>query len=322
MMDERKQATQLDQALTALQQQGSAAQVSPSDADVSALLRQADFARQTLEPEHPSDAYVAATRARVLNRINSRLKKPKRRPAAPKARTGLFWLRRPALALASLVLALALLLSGTGVAYAASGSLPGDPLYGVKLSLEKARLAFTFSEQARVHFLNHLANQRLLELQTMQQAGRTDGVDLGLSQYADALDDLVDELQSTNGPGDLQDVSLNLMHHAEVLQGLLETAPAAAQPGLENAIEKSAHSQSVIEMLQAGGSPNDVAPGQMKKTESSDDDGGAIPPGQLKKTQTPEAGGNVPPGQAKKDQTPGPPPGRGGGPPPGRGNNK
>lgn len=317
MMDERKRAFQLDQALTALQQDGAVPDASGADPELLTMLRQAEVTRRMLEPEHPSPTYVTATRARVLNRMNARLASAKPRRAAPRRRPRMYWLKRPAFALASLALALVLLLSGTGVAYAAAGSLPGDPLYGVKLSLEKAQLRLTFREQARVSFLNHLANQRLQELQFMQQAGRTEGVEIGLSQYGQALDDLVNELQSADAPGDFEGVSLNLMHHTEVLQGLLDTAPAAAQPGLENAIEKSAHSQSVIEALQAGGSPSEFAPGQLKKTESPDE---GIPPGQLKKTQTPEDADNVPPGQAKKDQTPGPPPGRGG-PPPGRGNN-
>ncbi|MGA9533372.1 MAG: DUF5667 domain-containing protein [Anaerolineales bacterium] len=313
-MDERKRASQLDRTLAAKQQNRSAvADGRGLDPELLTLLMQAEQTRQALEPEGPSQTYVAATRTRVLNRVKARVTRSRRRPSAAPSRRWLSSLRRPAFALASLVLALALLLTGTGVAYAASGSLPGDPLYGVKLGLEKARLALTFQERSRVQLLNQFTNRRLMELQTMQQSGRTNGVDAGLQRYGESLDDLVGELQKVNGPGEYQGVVENMQHHTDVLQGLLETAPAGAQSGLQNAIQKSTHSRSVIQAIQSSKSPSEMAPGQLKKTLTPDDLDGDIPPGQLKKTETAgeAAGDNVPPGQAKKDQTPGPPPGRG-----------
>lgn len=312
MMDERTRATAFDHALTASQQnRPAAADASGLDPELSGLLLQAEQTWQALEPEGPSHAFVTATRIRVLNRVKAKAATPRRRPSKAPARRWPFSLRQPAFALASLVLAAALLLTGTGVASAASSSLPGDPLYGFKLGLEKARLTLTLREEARIQLLNQYTNRRLTELQTLQQSGRMVGFEAGFEQYGRSLDDLLNELGTGEHPGDLQGVADNLQHHTEVLEGLLGTAPDSAQPGLQNAIEKSAHSRSVIEALQADKSPSEFAPGQLKKTETPEDLD--IPPGQLKKTGTPDGVENdkVPPGQAKKDQTPGPPPGRG-----------
>jgi hypothetical protein len=314
MMDEHQRATRFDRALTANQQaRPAAADGSGLDAELAGLLMQAEQTWQALEPDGPSQAYVAATRIRVLNRVRARAARASRQSSPAPTRRRLFSLRRPAFALVSMMLVLGLLLTGTGVASAAASSLPGDPLYGVKLGLEKAQLALTFREQSRVQLLNQFANQRLTELESMEQSGRSDGVETGLQQYGQSLDDLVDALQQLNGPGDYQGVLDNLQHHTEVLQGLLEAAPDGVQPGLQDAIEKSTQSRSMIEALQSGHSPSEFAPGQLKKTQTPDDLDGDIPPGQLKKTEIPGEGEgeSVPPGQVKKDQTPGPPPGRG-----------
>jgi hypothetical protein len=63
--------------------------------------------------------------------------------------------------------------------------------------------------------------------------------------------------------------------HQKLLQ-VLENAPEAARPGLENALDRSTHGKEVIEQIHQGRSPSDLAPGQLKKTEQPDNlpDGG------------------------------------------------
>ena len=60
-------------------------------------------------------------------------------------------------------LAAALLVGGLTAAAASDNSLPGDPLYGIKLGVERARLATTFDSAARVR----------LELQFADDLGTT-----------------------------------------------------------------------------------------------------------------------------------------------------
>jgi hypothetical protein len=71
------------------------------------------------------------------------------------------------------------LLVGTNLAVVASaGSIPGDPLYGVKRSWEEARLALTLREQDREQLLDQLVERRQDEVREMIQEGREGTLDL------------------------------------------------------------------------------------------------------------------------------------------------
>jgi hypothetical protein len=84
-------------------------------------------------------------------------------------------------------LAAALLVGGLTTAAASNNSLPGDPLYGVKLGVERAQLATTFSSAARARLELQFADLRLSEAQRLFAAGRVkDGV-RGMAQYDSAV---------------------------------------------------------------------------------------------------------------------------------------
>ena len=84
-------------------------------------------------------------------------------------------------------LAAALLVGGLTAAAASDNSLPGDPLYGIKLGVERARLATTFDPAARVRLELQFADVRLAEAQRLFAAGRVkDGV-RGMAQYDTAV---------------------------------------------------------------------------------------------------------------------------------------
>jgi hypothetical protein len=84
-------------------------------------------------------------------------------------------------------LAAALLVGGLTAAAASGNSLPGDPLYGVKLGVERAQLATTFDSAARAHLELQIADTRLVEAQRLFAAGRVkDGV-RGMAQYDTAV---------------------------------------------------------------------------------------------------------------------------------------
>lgn len=69
------------------------------------------------------------------------------------------------------VLALALGGTGTTAAYAAQTSLPGGPLYGVKLALEDLRLDLTRDPRQEVLVLEDLVETRLDEISALVEEG-------------------------------------------------------------------------------------------------------------------------------------------------------
>jgi hypothetical protein len=81
--------------------------------------------------------------------------------------------RSPMFSFARILIVLALALGGTGTtaAYAAQSSLPGDPLYGVKLALEDLRLNLTRDPEQEVLLLEDLVETRLQEISAMLQQG-------------------------------------------------------------------------------------------------------------------------------------------------------
>jgi hypothetical protein len=84
-------------------------------------------------------------------------------------------------------LAAALLVGGLSTAAASNNSLPGDPLYGVKLGVERAQLATTFDSAARARLELQFVDVRLAEAQRLFAAGRVkDGV-RGMAQYDTAV---------------------------------------------------------------------------------------------------------------------------------------
>lgn len=84
-------------------------------------------------------------------------------------------------------LAVALTVGGLTAAAASGDSLPGDPLYGVKLGVERVQLATTFDSAARARLQLQFADVRLAEAQRLFAQGRVqDGV-RGMNQYDTAV---------------------------------------------------------------------------------------------------------------------------------------
>ena len=83
--------------------------------------------------------------------------------ASPFIFSSMFMRDRVMVALASFVLIL------TGGGYAAAGSLPGDPLYGIKVNvLEPLALGLTFDESAKDEYKIELLQRRVAELQELR----------------------------------------------------------------------------------------------------------------------------------------------------------
>jgi hypothetical protein len=110
-----------------------------------------------------------AFRLRARNRmLGLAARRRSERQRSPRA-----WLPRPAarLAFAGMV-AIGLVAAGITAAAASDTSLPGDPLYGVKLGIERVQLAVTFDSASRARLQLHLADVRLGEAQRLFSLGR------------------------------------------------------------------------------------------------------------------------------------------------------
>lgn len=257
------------------------------------LLDVAERVRAELAPAEPDRAFVQASRSRVLDRarVAARGRRPVLRPGPP------IW--RPAYALAILLL-LGLLMGGAGVVQASAGALPGDALYDVKRAVEETQLVLTWSAPGDAGLMERFAEERLAEASAMAAAGRSDAVETALAGYDEMIDRLTvlaEESGIKEGPGSADQLQADLERHIEVLEGVRSHSPAVSREHIDKAIEHSRHNQAVMEQLESGGNPSDLAPGQQRTPKQ---DGGK--PGE---TQSEDVGPTSKP--RDKTGTPGPP---------------
>ena len=114
---------------------------------------------------------AAAARQRQARRLNPLGSWP--RPAVRLAFAGAF--------------AMALLVGGLTAAAASDSSLPGDPLYGVKVGAEQAQLTITLNAADRARLQLHFADVRLQEAQLLFAAGRKQDAVRLVNQYDAAV---------------------------------------------------------------------------------------------------------------------------------------
>ena len=264
----------LDRCLTEVQLgksgiESSSSQFPGSAATLTTLLEAADRVRAELAPADPEGAFVDASLVRLLNRV--RISRREEGQLLPKHLRPTHPIWRLAYSLAMILLAAAILLGGAGVVQASAEALPGGSLYVVKRAVEETRLALTGSAVGDATLMEQFAEERLSEASTLSTERSSEDLALALAGYDEMIDRLT-ELASTSelheGPGSLAQLRADLDRHIQVLQGVGSRAAAAAQVHINEAIERSRHNRSVIEQLESGGSPSDLAPGQEKTPKS------------------------------------------------------
>ncbi len=173
---------------------------------------------------------------------------------------------------------LALLLASGGTVAAASGSMPDEPLYPVKLATEQAQLVFTPSALGKAELYAKLADRRMLEIERMAGENKPEQIERAV-QRLDAYLTKIAVLSSTQGVtsevtmaptieealaveeapllpepargGKKANIKVDrratlratVVHqatnHSARLRALLETAPPSAKPALLQAIAVS-----------------------------------------------------------------------------------
>lgn len=293
----------LDDCITRLQSDDDAIEALRRDYPQQAqdLAPLAEIARQMRSDFHSPAAnadFVRNSKIRLLNRLRAAQTPATAVKPRMSARRRFSW--RPARAIATFLIALTLVLTSTGVAWASSDALPGDALYPVKRGVEEIRLAVTFSESGDAELLNTYTTERMDEIEALILAGRDEYLDDALDDYEVMLDRLVTQvtvLSQSEDQNSLDHLAFSLSHQMVVLERVKANAPEAVQAKIEEVKEQTRHGKDVVETIRQGGNPSDLAPGQVKKqtpqSDSDEEDHG------LGKTKTPKP---------KEKKTPGPPP--------------
>jgi len=201
-------------------------------------------------------------RARARYQLHSLFEKvqPKRR--APL----LVWQPRWALVV---VVLLAVVVVGGGTVVAADNTMPGNPLYPVKLTTERVRLTLTPSDVGKAELYTALADRRVAEIAYMANKGRTRMVELAAQRLREHLAEMnrlslgekaatkaadkpvrVQQGQIAKGSGPVYApdnararlrvvLRQKAINHPAKLRAILKLAPASAKPALSQAIAVS-----------------------------------------------------------------------------------
>ena len=113
----------------------------------------------------------------------------------PKPRRSFFnWLQQPQWATA-MTAVLILLLAG-GTAAAANGSMPDEPLYQVKLTVERIRLSLTSSAMGKAELYTSLVERRMTEIVRMTNKNKPEKIE----QVVQLLDSSLTQISALSSP--------------------------------------------------------------------------------------------------------------------------
>jgi hypothetical protein len=154
--------------------------------------------------------------------------------------------RRPAWAIASVLLASALLLSGIGVARAASGALPNQALYSVKTALEDLQIALSADDATEAYLLLQFSQRRIDEITELIRQRQFEQIAIPTGHYQNELSQLsaiIAGLMETDEPRAEQLSALfteKLIEYERTLSLLLQTLTPVESRDVEMALRFSA----------------------------------------------------------------------------------
>jgi len=145
-------------------------------AELEPLLRVALATRRTSSVVEPRAEFKDRTRYEVQSRLAVKGRSTSLKKAPPSV-----WIPRWVVVMACLVLVL--VLAGTGTVAAASGSVPGDTLYSVKMATEQVQWKLTFSQGAKARLQARFAARRVQEMAQLAKKGRTEELEKLTSRF-------------------------------------------------------------------------------------------------------------------------------------------
>ena len=132
----------------------------------------------------------------------------------------------------TIVLVLALAFGSFGVAQASQGTIPGDSLYGLKLTLEDAELTLSLSplQDARLHI--KFIGRRAVEIQSLVMENRLEFLNQAVARYQNQIDQALQSLKAAAQRLPAQSAQLaselqaTLISQTPLFSILAETVPA------------------------------------------------------------------------------------------------
>jgi hypothetical protein len=165
-------------------------------------------------------------------RIRSRVTLEARRRASQ--RLPVVSARRPVFAWRKLiVVAVILALVSSSTVAMARESLPGTPLYPVKLALEKGQLLLTFDKKANLRLKLQQAEERLKEIRKLQEKGRYRLIGVPVNLLNETIDEVEADEQAKVLAEELKEVKAR---REVVLLAVLDKVPDEAKQAIINAL--------------------------------------------------------------------------------------
>lgn len=229
------------------------------------LLAIASQVSSGLSPKGPPHTIITPMKLRILNQLRAMQVKSKK--TGKRRIKGRLHLSRPAYAFLSLAILIIMLFSSIGISNASAQALPGDVLYPVKRGVEELRLLASMSTSADAELLSEFTGERLSEIEQLIALDPSIDLELALGEYEDMLSrflEILEDDELLDDTATLEKLHGSITYHEVVLQRVLDKAPTSAQKGLENALERSSHGKEVIQTIQEGEHPSDLAPGKDK----------------------------------------------------------
>ncbi len=114
------------------------------------------------------------------------------------------WLQQPQWATVATAVLLLLLAGGTAVA--ANGSMPDEPLYGIKLTTERIRMSLTPSALGKAELYTSLVERRITEITSMTNKNKPEKIEQ-VVQLLDTSLTQISALSSLQGVSDMKAMS-------------------------------------------------------------------------------------------------------------------
>lgn len=216
-------------------------------------LEMAFWIQSKTESLEPRPGFVSSSRRRLLERIQQESQQTKARDPLF---TWMSWLKSAPVTIAVIAVLIVSLISVSGGAVlAAQGSLPGDNLYPLKISLEKAALAVTVNQTQNAQLSVQFTERRSAEIYQMVSEGRYDHINDSVANFETQVNSTIQTLDVVANNNDQQaqelasSLKIILTNQNEFLSKLIITAPGTAKPALAKAIRVTENGVTAADVL-------------------------------------------------------------------------